>query len=70
MADELTELINSSQQMCNNIDNSLNTLNHILKMYNELDKLNEFHKNALENIKKTGKSNFGELITLNKKLNG
>ena len=62
MSDELTELINSSQQICDNIDNSLNTLNHILKMYNELDKLNEFHQNALENIKKTGKSNFGEQI--------
>jgi len=62
MEDELTELINSSQQICDNINNSLNTLNHILKIYNELDKLKEFHQNALENIQKTGKSNFGEQI--------
>lgn len=68
MSDELSELINSSQQICDNIDNSLNTLNHILKIYNELDKLNEFHQNALEHIQKTGKSNFGEQIinSLNK----
>ena len=64
--DEIIESIHKVKQYFDK--QSINVMhNGILKDFNEL--LDEFHTQSLEDIRKTGKSNFGERLMSIKNLN-
>ena len=73
LSEEIDQLISRCHQLRDNIDTSFEKLQHIKNLINMnvsyngvitdfYDLLESFHKTSLDNIKKTGKNNFGEQL--------
>ena len=72
-SEEIDQLISKCHQLQDNIDTSFEKLQHIKNLINMnvsyngvitdfYDLLESFHTISIENIKKTGKNNFGEQL--------